>query len=53
MENTNRKILGYDFGFILGFGQGNLNKHWFFEYIIKRKPFQLLDRISTIIMNLH
>jgi hypothetical protein len=31
-----RKILGYDFGFIIGFIQGNLNKHWFNEYIIKR-----------------
>ena len=32
----NRKILGYDFGFVIGFIQGYLNKHWFNEYIIKR-----------------
>ncbi|MEA3444794.1 MAG: hypothetical protein U9R19_08740, partial [Bacteroidota bacterium] len=35
-KNEKRKILGYDFGFIIGFIQGNLNKHWFNEYIIKR-----------------
>ena len=31
-----RKTLGYDFGFIIGFIQGNLNKHWYNEYVLKR-----------------
>ncbi len=35
-KTEKRKITGYDFGFIVGFIQGNLNKHWFNEYIIKR-----------------
>jgi|GEM_PF-1992838 len=31
-----RALLGYDYGFVLGFMQGKINTHWGFEYITKR-----------------
>lgn len=31
-----RAMSGYDYGFVIGFIQGNLNTHWFNEYITKR-----------------
>lgn len=31
-----RDLPGYDYGFIIGFIQANINLHWCFEYITKR-----------------
>ncbi len=46
-----RKKEGYDFGFIIGFLQGNLNVHWHNEYIVKRtdkyKEFVIIKAILS------
>lgn len=36
-EKAEKRLMsGYDYGFVVGFIQGNLNTLWFFEYITKR-----------------
>ncbi len=44
-----RKSIGYDYGFICGFIQGNLNAAWYSEYIYKQtNQYKLFTVINTI-----
>lgn len=46
-----RQMLGYDYGFVVGFIQGNLNAHWFNEYIVKKTDLYKGFMINKAILN--
>lgn len=46
---SKRKRLGYDVGFMLGYIEGSLNKHWMNEYIHKHtEPYKALIALKAI-----
>lgn len=50
-KDLDKKPIGWDIGFIIGFVDGNLGKHWYHEYIVKNseeyKTFKGLRAIET------